>query len=77
MVVQYEKLENGLTRAYSDSNFKIRGGEPVSEYDEAFDPSDLNRQYEETDILTTEAQQLAEQADYLKALQDLGVNING
>ena len=39
-----------LERTYSDENFKIQSEDNGAIYDEAIDPKELNRQYEETDI---------------------------
>lgn len=48
-MVVYEDLGNGLIKAYSDKGMMIHGGYPEGDYDEAVDPSDLNRTYTETD----------------------------
>lgn len=48
--------EKQYTRTYSDSGFKIHGGFPESDYDEAIDLSELNRQYTETNIPIEEQQ---------------------
>ena len=37
-------------RTYSDAGFKIHGGVPEADYDEATDPAEFNRQYTETNI---------------------------
>lgn len=76
MAIVTEDLQNGLIKTYSDAGFKIHGGIPEADYDEAIDQKSLNRQYTETDILTTEAQKIAKEADYIKALQELGVEVN-
>ena len=39
-----------LIRSYSDKNVFIHGGAPESDYIDAVDPAELNRQYTETDI---------------------------
>lgn len=74
MAVVYEDVEGTeLVRAYSDSGFKIHGGNPEGDYDEAVDPKSMNRTYTETDIPTEEASREAAVADYVAALEDLGV----
>jgi len=35
---------------YSDSGFMIHGGSPEANYSEAFDPTEFNRTYIETNI---------------------------
>lgn len=37
-------------KTYSDSGFYIHGGQPESDYSEAIDPAEFNRQYTETNI---------------------------
>ena len=60
-----------LNRTYSDKGMKIeRDG---IRYDEAIDIADLNRQYTETDEPIGEE---ADEADYINALADLGVNLS-
>ena len=49
MIIQ-EQLENGLVRSYSSLGFKIHGGFPEGDYDEAVDPVSAGRTYVETDI---------------------------
>ena len=44
-----EIVEN-MIHTYSDSGFKIHGGFPEGDYDEAYDPIDSGRTYVETDI---------------------------
>lgn len=47
-MIRYENLTDGLVRAYSTSGLMItRDG---INYEEAIDPTDKNRKYEETDI---------------------------
>lgn len=41
---------NQYIKTYSDSGYKIHGGMPESDYDEAYDPADSGRTYTETDI---------------------------
>ena len=38
------------TRTYSDTGMMIHGGDPEADYEEAYDPAELNRTYVETDI---------------------------
>lgn len=66
-----------FTRTYSDRYYIERDG---VEYSEANDPSEFNRTYTETDheleepnIPTDEATE----SDYISALQDLGVDVDG
>ena len=49
-MVVYEEQEDGTIKAYSDSGKMIRGGFPEGLYEEAYDPKELHRTYEETDI---------------------------
>lgn len=44
------EIIGNLVHAYSDSGFKIHGGMPESDYDEAYDPIELGRTYVETNI---------------------------
>ena len=37
-------------RTYSNSGFRIHGGYPEADYDEAIDPAEFGRTYTETDI---------------------------
>ena len=39
-----------FVRTYSDKGFKVHGGMPESDYDEANDPAEFGRTYTETDI---------------------------
>jgi len=52
MVVQEHFFigEQEFIRSYSDANVLIHGGVPESDYEEANDPAEFNRQYTETDI---------------------------
>lgn len=60
-----------LTRAYSDGGFYIeRDG---IEYAEAIDPTELNRQYTETEHLIEDEEATAE--DYEAALGEVGVEV--
>lgn len=76
MAVQYETLESGLVRAYSDSGFLIHGGSPESDYIEAVDPADQNRKYTETEIPIVDPDKEAQIEDYKQALAELGVDVN-
>lgn len=44
------EIVNNLIHTWSDSGFKIHGGVPEADYDEAYDPVELGRTYTETDI---------------------------
>lgn len=52
MIVQEHITIGGkdFVKTYSDSGFMVHGGSPESDYAEAIDPAELNRQYTETDI---------------------------
>lgn len=52
MIVQEHITIGGkdFVKTYSDSGFMVHGGAPESDYAEAIDPAELNRQYTETDI---------------------------
>lgn len=73
MVIYENYGQNGLgvdlTRAYSDLGFQIERDENY--YDEAIDPTELNRQYTETDIPVEDEEATAE--DYENALSEVGV----
>lgn len=59
-------------RTYSDRGFMVeRDG---IQYDEAIDPIEFDRKYTETE---TPTENEATEADYISALEDLGVNFNG
>lgn len=48
-----EQVEIGgvlLAHTYSDAGVKIHGGFPESNYDESYDPAELNRTFTETNI---------------------------
>ncbi len=49
MAIVQERIGN-LVRTYSDQGFKIHGGMPEGDYDEAVDPAEFNRTYTETNI---------------------------
>lgn len=75
MAVVYEDVAGTeLVRAYSDSGFKIHGGNPGGDYDEAVDPKSMNRTYTETDILIDDGE--ATEADYVAALEKVGVTFD-
>jgi len=42
--------ETDFIRTYSDAGFKVHGGMPEGDYDEACDPAEYGRTYTETDI---------------------------
>ena len=67
----YRTREDGvkLVRTYSDKGLVIERDGIF--YDEAIDPENSGREYTET----TETE--ATEADYISALEDLGVNFNG
>lgn len=52
MVVQENIIISGrnFVKSYSDNGYKIHGGSPESDYDEAVDPAEFGRTYTETDI---------------------------
>ena len=76
-MVVYEDLQNGLVKAYSDSGFKIRGGNPESDYNAAVDNASYGRIYKETDIpIDTDDDEDATEADYIEALRLLGVEVS-
>ena len=78
-MVVYEDLQNGLVKAYSDSGFKIRGGNPELDYNAAVDNASYGRIYKETDIpidTDDEDDEDATEADYIEALQLLGVEVS-
>lgn len=45
-----KEIIGNLVRTYSDNGMKIHGGFPEGDYDEAFDPVELEKTYTETDI---------------------------
>lgn len=66
-----------FTRTYSDRYYIERDG---VEYSEANDPSEFNRTYTETDHELEEPNTPSDEAtesDYIEALQDLGVEVDG
>ena len=75
-MVVYEDLQNGLVKAYSDSGFKIRGGDPEFDYNAAVDNASYGRIYKETDIPIDTDDEDATEADYIEALQLLGVEVS-
>ena len=44
------EIKDNLIHTYSDAGFKIHGGFPEADYDDAYDPIELGRTYVETDI---------------------------
>ena len=66
-----------FTRTYSDKFYIERDG---VEYSEANDPSEFNRTYTETEHELEEPNRSpddATESDYIDALQDLGVEVDG
>jgi hypothetical protein len=63
-----------LFRTYSDKGLKIRQIETQTEYDEAVDVENSGYTYEEID---THVESTATEADYINALESLGVDFNG
>lgn len=74
MVVYDIIEEKGLVRAYSDKGLKIRGGMPLSDYNEALDPLGSDRMYEETDI-PVDDDEVASEDDYIESLRRVGVEL--
>ena len=72
-MIVYEKIDDLLTRAYSDAGMLIeRDG---IRYEEAVDPTELHRTYVETDI-PIEIPEESEDAtlqDYQRAMEILGI----
>ena len=48
-MIKTETIGNTI-RTFSTLGMKIHGGFPIGDYDEAFDPIDIPREYTETDI---------------------------
>lgn len=44
------EINGNIVHTWSDLGFKIHGGVPEGDYDEAYDPIDSGRTYTETDI---------------------------
>lgn len=59
MIVK-EQMGN-LVKTYSDRGMLIKGGVPEGLYAEAIDPAEFNREYEETDILIPEDEEVPEE----------------
>lgn len=53
-MIKTEIIDN-LIHTWSDKGFKVHGGFPEGDYDEAYDPIDSGRTYIETDIPIDEA----------------------
>lgn len=45
------EIKDNIIHTWSDLGMKIHGGFPEADYDEAYDPVDMHREYVETDIL--------------------------
>lgn len=68
------KNEDRFVTTYSDKGFKIRGGNPVGDYDSATDIVGSTNTYTETDIpADCKIVEEAEIADYKEALAVFGV----
>lgn len=68
------KNEDGFIVTYSDKGFKIRGGNPIGDYDSATDIVGSTNTYTETDIpADSKISEEAEIADYKEALAVFGV----
>lgn len=74
MIVQESlKINNvDFTKSYSDAFMMILSDYDGNLYEDALDPTALNRTYTETDIPIGDA----EEADYIEALESLGVEID-
>ena len=72
MAIVTEKINEKLIKTYSNSGYKIHGGSPESDYDEAIDPVDAGRVYTETNIPIDGDE--ADIDDYQAALAELGVS---
>lgn len=44
------EIKDNIIHTWSDLGMKIHGGFPEGDYDEAYDPVDMHREYTETDI---------------------------
>ena len=73
MIVQESLHINNVdfTKSYSDAGMMIRSDHDGNLYEDALDPTALNRTYTETDTPID-----AEEGDYIEALESLGVNLN-
>ena len=72
MAIVQEQISDKLIKTYSDSGFKIHGGNPEADYDAAVDPIDAGRTYVETTIPVEDGEE-ATVEDYEQALKELGV----
>jgi len=50
MMIVQENISETLVKTWSDAQLKIRKIDTDEIYDEAIDPIDMNRMYEETDL---------------------------
>ena len=75
MIVKETAVINGkqFIKTYSDENKYIECN--GVKYSEAFDPAEISREYTETDIVIGDDE--ATEADYINALEDLGVKLGG
>ena len=65
------ETQGNLIHTYSDAGFMIRGGDPVADYVDAWDPIDSGRTYTETDIPIPDEEAGIE--DYQAAIGELGL----
>ena len=82
-MVEDETLENGFVKAYPETGYYIRGGNPEGNYATAVDPASSGRIYKETDIKIETNYETAPDGDaeatvedYQTALKSLGVNVD-
>jgi len=77
-MIVYEQYNETLTRAISDAGMLIeRDG---VQYEEAIDPTELKREYTETDIPIDHGEETSDDAtlsDYKEALALLGIDEEG
>ena len=61
-VIQEQVNINGkiFIHTYSDTGHYVVGGEPYGEYNEVYDPEELNRQYTEGDLIPTNESDIEE-----------------
>ena len=71
---EYGKNKKGinLTRVYSDKDFYIKRDDQL--YIDAIDPTELHREYTETDIKIDEEEEAGIE-DYEDALREVGVEV--
>ena len=59
-----DETNTAMTYTYSDKGYYIRSLSDGYLYDEAYDPSEFNRQYEETDMLIEQDEEEDEEGEY-------------